>query len=138
DKASLGETLTERCQIVRRHPGRPAVENPDHRHRRLLRPCRERPGGRRTAEQRDEVAPVAHSITSSARPSSVGGMVRPIALAVVKLMASSNLVGCSTEISPGFAPRKILSTNSAARRNWASMLGPYDTRPPASINSRAR
>jgi hypothetical protein len=28
-----------------------------------------------------------------------------------------NLVGCSTGISPGFAPRKILSTSSAVRRN---------------------
>ena len=33
---------------------------------------------------------VAHSITSSARASSVGGMVRPRALAVFILMASSN------------------------------------------------
>jgi hypothetical protein len=37
--------------------GRPAVEEPDHRHRRLLRPRRERPRGR-AAEQRDELAPV--------------------------------------------------------------------------------
>jgi hypothetical protein len=32
-------------------------------------------------------------------------------LAVVRLMMSSNLVGCSTGISAGFAPRRILSTN---------------------------
>ena len=32
------------------------------------------------------------------------------ALAVVRLMTSSNFVGCSTGISPGFVPRKILST----------------------------
>src|SRR5215510_2291019 len=38
----------------------------------LLRARRERPRGRRTAEQRDELAP-PHSITSSARASSVGG-----------------------------------------------------------------
>src|SRR5262249_859521 len=98
------------------------VNEPDHRHRRLLRARCERPR-RRAAEQRDELATL-HSITSSARASSDGGMVRPIALAVVRLMTSSNLVGCSTEIPAGFAPRKILSTNSAARRNWASMLGP--------------
>jgi hypothetical protein len=35
----------------------------------LLRPCRKRPPSSRTAEQRDELAPL-HSITSSARPSS--------------------------------------------------------------------
>jgi hypothetical protein len=42
------------------------VEEPNHRHRRLLRPRRERPRSRRTAEQRDEIAPL-HSRTSLAR-----------------------------------------------------------------------
>ena len=51
-----------------------------------------------------------HSITSSARASSIGGTSRPSALAVVRLMTNSNLVGCSTGISPGFVPRRILST----------------------------
>ena len=41
---------------------------------RLLRARRERPRRRRAAEQRDELAPL-HSITSSARASSDGGMV---------------------------------------------------------------
>ena len=40
----------------------------------LLRPRRQRPRCRRAAEQRDELAPL-HSITSSARASSVGGTV---------------------------------------------------------------
>src|SRR6266404_2562152 len=53
-----------------------------------------------------------HSITSSARASSVGGTVSLRALAVVRLMTRSNLVGCSTGMSPGFVPRKILSTYS--------------------------
>jgi hypothetical protein len=51
-----------------------------------------------------------YSITSSARASSDGGTSRPSTLAVVKLMTRSNLVGCSTGMSAGFAPRKILST----------------------------
>jgi hypothetical protein len=38
----------------------------------LLRTRRERPRGRRATEQRDELAPL-HSITSSARASSIGG-----------------------------------------------------------------
>src|SRR5262249_33024999 len=42
--------------------------------------------------------------------SSDGGMVRPRALAVLRLMTSSNLVGCWTGRSPAFAPLKILST----------------------------
>src|SRR5262249_31383513 len=75
----------------------------------LLRARRERPRGRRAAEERDEFAP-SHSITSSARASSVGGTSRLIALAVLRLTTSSNLVGCSTGRSPGFAPRAILST----------------------------
>src|SRR5712672_3917387 len=37
-----------------------------------------------------------HSITSSARASSVAGISRPSAFAVIMLMTRSNLVGCST------------------------------------------
>jgi len=51
----------------------------------LLRARRERPRRRGAAEQRDELAPLhlrSHSITSSARASSVGGMVRPSVFAV--------------------------------------------------------
>jgi hypothetical protein len=44
-------------------------------------------------------------ITSLARASSVGGMARPRALAVIRLLTRSNLVGCSTGMSAGFAPR---------------------------------
>ena len=40
----------------------------------------------------------------------VGGMVRPSALAVLRLITSSNLVGCCTGRSAGFAPFSILST----------------------------
>jgi hypothetical protein len=42
-----------------------------------------------------------HSITSSARASSIGGTSRPRAFAVVRLMTMSNLVGCSTTTSKG-------------------------------------
>ena len=59
----------------------------------LLRARVERPYCRRAAEQRDKLAP-PHSITSSARASSVGGTSRPSAFAVLRLMTSSNLVGC--------------------------------------------
>jgi GAF domain-containing protein len=88
----------------------------------LLRARRERPGSR-AAEQRDERA-ASHSITSSARNRNDSGIVKPIALAVVRLMTSSNLDGCSTGISPGFVPRKTLSTNSAVRRNRSGKFGP--------------
>jgi len=41
------------------------------------------------------------------------------------------LLGCSTGISVGFVPRKILSTISAARRDISGKSGPYDIRPSA-------
>ena len=46
------------------------------------------PARRRAAEERDELAPL-HSITSSAR-ASTGGTTRPSALAVLRLITSSN------------------------------------------------
>src|SRR6476659_2383708 len=45
-----------------------------------------------------------HSITSSARPSSIGGTSMPSALAVLRLITNSNLVGCSTGRSAGLTP----------------------------------
>src|SRR5215471_16969985 len=72
---------------------------------RLLRARRERPRSG-AADERYELAPL-HSITSSARPSSIGGTVRPIVLAVFRLITSSNLVGCWTGRSPGFSPMKM-------------------------------
>ena len=50
-----------------------------------------------------------YSMTRSARLRSDGGSVRPRALAVFRLITSSNLVGCSTGRSPGLAPLKIRS-----------------------------
>src|SRR5262249_14869311 len=70
--------------------------------RRLLRAHRQRPCCR-AAEQRDELAAV-HSITSSARASSLSGTWRPSAFAVLRLITSSNLVGCITGKSAGLAP----------------------------------
>src|SRR5262249_31689366 len=57
---------------------------------------------RRPAQQRDERAALhirGHSITSSARASSVGGISRPSAFATIRLTTRSNLVGCSTGMS---------------------------------------
>src|SRR5258708_3912498 len=61
---------------------------------------------RRTAEQRDELAP-PHSITSSARNSGEVGTTRPSALAVLRLMISSIFVTCCTGRSAGFSPLRI-------------------------------
>jgi hypothetical protein len=55
-KAAVQRTTMDGREV----PGilrRPGVEIPDHWHRRLLRPRRQRPRGCRAAEQRDELAP---------------------------------------------------------------------------------
>ncbi len=65
-----------------------------------MRPC---PSCAKTGSRRP------HSITSSAVASSDGGMVRPSALAVLRLITNSNVVGCSTGRSAGLTPRRILS-----------------------------
>src|SRR5262249_61751707 len=52
-------------------------------------------------------AKALYSITSSARASRGGGTSRPRALAVGKLMTSSNLVGCITGRSAGFSPLRM-------------------------------
>src|SRR5439155_17589871 len=69
-------------------------------------------------------APGAHSMVLSARSSNDGGMVSPIAFAVLRLMIRSNLVGCSTGRSAGFAPFRILSTNVAERRSRSRESAP--------------
>src|SRR5262249_11449040 len=75
---------------------------------RLLRARRERPRCCR-AEKRHERAPF-HSITSSARASSLLGTARPRALAVLRLITSSNFVGACTGRSAGFVPLRMRST----------------------------
>ena len=51
-----------------------------------------------------------HLITLSALASTFCGIVRPICFAVLRLITSSNFVGCSTGRSAGLAPFRILST----------------------------
>src|SRR5512133_521902 len=48
-----------------------------------------------------------YSITSSARASNLSGTSRPSVLAVLRLMTSSNLVGCMTGRSTGLAAAGI-------------------------------
>jgi hypothetical protein len=74
---------------------------------RFMHPTNAR-AGLHSEEPRDELAPL-HSITSSARASSVGGTVRSRALAVLRLMTTSYLVGACTGRSAGFSPLRIRS-----------------------------
>jgi hypothetical protein len=52
------------------------------------------------------IVSLRYSITLSARTNNDSGTVTPIALAVLRLIANSNLVGCSTGMLAGFTPRR--------------------------------
>jgi hypothetical protein len=64
-----------------------------------------------------------YSITSLARTSNEGGTVRPSALAVLRLITSSYLVGCATGLSQrqvrAWSAMPPWPPNSAAQRNDA-------------------
>src|SRR5262249_12576995 len=98
------------------------AHEPDHRHRRLLRVHRQ-PPSRRAADERYELAPF-HSLPASARACSVGAMSRPSALAVLRLIRTSNLVGCVIAISAAFAQLKILTPTAAGPRLRSGIFGP--------------
>jgi hypothetical protein len=102
------------CGVAIRRAGQQHAE-PAPAQLRLLRARRKRPRRCRTAEQPDELAPL-HSITPSARASSVGGNSRPSALAVLRLMHRENCVASSTGRSAGRAPLRTRSVSAAVRR----------------------
>jgi hypothetical protein len=86
-------------------------KNPIRQLRWLLRARRERPRDCRAAEKRDELAPL-HSTTSLARASSDGGMSRPSAFAVLRLMMSSISTACWNGKSAGLVPLRISHVSS--------------------------
>src|SRR6516225_5066240 len=108
DPAEFAEPLHKSSgQLALRGRRSRAQESDGRQPRGLLRTRRERPRGRRAADERDELAPL-HSISSSARPERGSGTVRPSALAVLRLMISSTLVDCWTGRLAGFSPFRIL------------------------------
>src|SRR5262249_7165582 len=92
---------------------------------RLLRPRRQRPRRCRAAEQGDEL-PSLHSITSSARASSVGGTSRPRAFAVFRLRTSSIFTACSTGRSAGLVPRRTFPVKMPTRWYASARLSGRD------------
>src|SRR5215475_2015201 len=62
-------------------------------------------------------------MTSSARARIDGGIVRPSALAVLRLTTSSKVVGCSTGNSLAFAVAKLAQAVQERARDPASRLG---------------
>src|SRR5262249_17875805 len=105
-KPNFLQRLCEGCREKSqpRRLGCPHVKDPNHPSSTLC-PRRDRPCGR-AAEKCHELSP-SHSITSSARPRSVIGIVRPSPLAALRLMISSTFVACWTGRSPGFSPLRI-------------------------------
>src|SRR5499427_4889647 len=77
-----------------------------------------------------------YSITSSASAITVGGTVRPSVVAVLRLMANSNLAGACAGSSAGLAPFKMRSTYEAERQKRSDVSGPYDIRPPSLMTCR--
>src|SRR5262249_53161410 len=116
DVAGFLQALAERGYEMRSVGERRAAEESDYRHRRLLRARRERPRCSRAAEERDELASLDHSITSSASASTLSGRARPRAFAALRLITSSNFVGNSTGRSAGFAPLRMRPAYTPARR----------------------
>src|SRR6266508_1489826 len=138
DIAVLAQTVSE-CREKERGARRgrevSEVTDPMDLSRRL------RLGGERRGEEHrtracQERAPLHHWMSSSARSRSDCGIVRPSALAVLRLITSSKLVGCSTGRSAGLAPLRILSTMSARRPKTSRRSEPYDMRPPDSTKPR--
>src|SRR5262249_22981254 len=119
----LGEPLTYYARDDVNRLARGKSDDDAHRPRRIgLRPCDPRDGRQRGSPrcQMQEFAAGKfhhcqsprpfHSITSSARASSVGGTSRPSAFAVFILITSSYLVGACTGRSAGFSPLRMRST----------------------------
>ena len=99
---------------------RGAIQDPEPRGLpRLLGLGRER-CGEESEGASEECSPADYWITSSARASTAGGIVRLSAFAVLRLSTSRYLVGCSTGRSAGFAPWRILAARLPARRMTSS------------------
>src|SRR5262249_13288035 len=108
DIAELAQAGAQRLDPVRISRCRTMSQEADVRDFCVLRTRYERPRSRRAAEECDELA-APHSITSSASESRLSEILMPSALAVLRLITVSNLVGCRTGRSAGFAPLRIFA-----------------------------
>ena len=88
--------------------GRLLMQKSDDRHRVLLRARRARQC--RSARQSFDELPASHSIILSAVARRVSRTLKPSALAVLRLMTSSNLVGSRTGRSAGRSPLRMRPT----------------------------
>jgi hypothetical protein len=97
DIPHLAQALAEGEQTARPGVRRCAAEEPDHRHRRLLRARRERPRGCRAAEQRNELTPphVGHGgfLPPRSEPSATDGPLRSVYGTLNLLQSSRQVLG---------------------------------------------
>ena len=114
----------EQAQALWAAKGKQALGNDYHAHDRHLVPCHtavcDRKVGCQEVDRKwlafgqryaRDPHPIGHCwIISSAVANSVSGMVRPRALAVLRLNTKSYLRGCCTGRSAGFSPLRIRST----------------------------
>ena len=113
DVTQFAQSRSQGSDRLRIHAGRQRGSDHDTHDRHLSR-LLSLHGERRRQNVEDNAAderpPIHHSITSSARSRSDDGITRPSALAVFRLIISSNFAGCSIARSPGLAPFRIRST----------------------------
>src|SRR5262245_24155234 len=129
DISRFAQPVTECCNTAGKGTGCPTMNKSDNRWRGLLRARRNRQRRCRAAEQRDERAAL-HSITSSARASSVSGTADPI---LIILSAGKELFPprrCRRLVGSGFDCRPDgLRRNERIRDLWRTpgLLPPMET-----------
>src|SRR6516162_5726239 len=95
----------------------------------LLQPCLlvARVNNNRRFEGFRELLSAFQQIDAVGPPSARNSRSR--AFAVCRLVTTANLVACSTGMSAGLAPMRILSTKTAARRYTSRKFTPYHKGP---------
>ena len=93
-------------------------------------------GGQRKKGECETVS--GHRITSSARSRIDSGIVSPRARAALRFTTSTYWLDCSIGKLAGWAPLRILSTYSAARRQGVTNLGPARSARPRQRSREAR
>src|SRR5262249_53920593 len=102
--SGFAQTIAKRDEERRRiGSGGCAAEVAHDRQRFRLGACGERPAEKPAGQQRDKAAPL-HSMTSSARAMMACGISTPIARATLRLITSSNFVGCRAGSRPEMRP----------------------------------
>src|SRR5262249_21058008 len=137
DETGVAHALTERSQQVFAPAGPPAIEPSDFRHFLLLRTRRQRPRGRRAANQRDELAafhvdfalPLIASPASACHPASLS-FTRATSIILPSAIVRSACADAS--------PARTSSTSSSPVNPFANISASVQPSGDAASSSRAR